>query len=186
MCLSKTFVDDDLFRSPGFGQASRPHVKSIKHWLADIRQRYELPACGLRKAGHVEQCELGDTRLNRGDTRHLRELIDQRPWRALCLRENIREAVSLIISDACFLKRAMRPDREHQRRHAAADNQGNGKDPRPEAPDITEQLDIERGHGFTSSTAPLRGGFRSAGAWRYGRRRIIAPDPRPPGCWHCG
>jgi len=66
------------------------------------------------------------------------------------LREHVGESVAFVVCDPRFLQRPMRAHREHQGRDTAANDQSDGKDLRPQPPDVAKQLDVERCHVVTT------------------------------------
>ena len=83
------------------------------------------------------------------DLKLFRDLTDHCLRRALDGRENVGEAIAVIIGDPRLLQRAMRPDSKNDRRHATTDNHGDRKDLGPEASDVSKELDVKRRHRFT-------------------------------------
>jgi hypothetical protein len=64
--------------------------------------------------------------------------------------EDVRKAVPLVVGDARLVERARAPNRQDDRRKTTGDHQSDCERLRPQAPQITEQLHIERAHAFTN------------------------------------
>ena len=123
MRVGEVLVDDDLRGCPGLGHSADPQIEPVERGLADVGQRNELTACGLAKVRNIEQRQLGDAGIDRGNTGNLGDLADQRLRRPPHHGKNVGECIAFVIGRPGLVERPVRPHGQHERRDAAGDHQ---------------------------------------------------------------
>ncbi len=147
-----------LRRDPAAGA----QVERVQHRAALRRDRDQPPVRGLLQPRHVQQRVDLDARLDRGDARNARDAVGQRLRRPLDRREHVREAGLLVEAVARAFERVHRAAHRDHAHHAAPDQRRDRQHLAPVAPQVPQQLPVDRSHQRSSSGLARRAFSRTS------------------------
>ncbi len=126
------------------------HVHAIQTRLAFVRQREDQSARRLLEPGHIEDHAGGDARLHGTDAIDLPEALCDRLRRALEQREDVGEAIGLVVRALRREQRLVRAAHGDVRGHRGGDDERDRECLSAHVPQIAQELPVQHHHDSSS------------------------------------
>ena len=154
--LREGLVHDDGVGAVGSGPAAAAQYRDVEPRQTRFGQRQDAPDRRFHPPRQVEDGVGRDPRLGRGDAGDRLDLGEQGQGRAPRLREDMREAVALVIGRARLVERRGHAEGHQDHRHPAGEHQRDRQRLRPETAEIPQELPVERPHHQLISAGVMR------------------------------
>jgi hypothetical protein len=146
MRLREGLADHTLVSASGLREPPAGEVQGVQRWVFSVGQGVRGEHRGLGHCGHLRDAALGDPWDHQG---HARQRLDARGHGERRAREGDEDVGESLLREEA-LGAALEPEARrahaHVQAHPERDDHGHGEHLRAQAPEVSQQLAVERAH----------------------------------------